>query len=282
MSYRSSSPLPNFEKPPVVEVALSVQFEQLTALRTAYFGRLWSVFSDQFARTEDQRPVEAVHEPFDPRQYVQDLGIKFRSLDVPPIPRVWFLNTAGTELIQVQQDRFIHNWRKAGDDVEYIRYPRIRERFVESFNRFESFVSSEKLGHILPDQCEVTYTNHLVAGQGWQNQGRLGQVFNFWRPVNGGFLPEPENASLAIRYIIPGDDGKPIGRLHIDLQPAFRKTDFLPMLILNLTARGAPCGSGVSGVMEFFDRGREWIVRGFAEITTNEMHSEWRRIDVRS
>jgi uncharacterized protein (TIGR04255 family) len=280
----SLTPLPNFENPPVVEVALSVQFEPLPALKVAHLGHLWSAFrEDGFTRTEDHGNLESVHEPFDPRVYAQGLGIgiKFRSLEVPPVPRVWFLNDAGTELIQVQQDRFIHNWRKAGNDIDYVRYPHVRERFVKSFDRFEAFVAAEKLGQVKPDQCEVTYTNQMVSGEGWETQGELDRVFTFWRSGDSGFLPPPENASVAIRYLIPDDKGKPIGRLHVDLQPAFRKSDFVPMLILNLTARGAPLGRGPGGVMDFFDLGREWIVRGFAGITTSSMHSEWRRIDVR-
>ena len=278
----SAGPLPNFENPPVVEVALSVQFEPLTLLKVAHVGRLWSAFrEDGFTLTEDHRNLEPIHEPFDPRFYAQDFGIKFKSLDVPPVPRVWFLNDLGTELIQVQQDRFIHNWRKTGNDVDYVRYPQVRERFVKSFERFEAFVESEGLGHITPDQCEVTYTNQMVQGDGWESQGSLDRVFAFWRKNDTGFLPEPENASAAIRYVIPGADGKPIGRLHVDLQPAFRKSDFMPMLILNLTARGAPLEPGRSGVLGFFDLGREWIVRGFAAMTTKEMHSTWRRTDGR-
>ena len=49
--------------------------------------------------------LESVREPFDPRTYAQDFGIKFRSFDVPPVPRVWFVNKPGTELIQVQRKR---------------------------------------------------------------------------------------------------------------------------------------------------------------------------------
>jgi uncharacterized protein (TIGR04255 family) len=275
----SQEPLPDFANPPVVEVALSVQFQPLP-LRTAYLGRFWASLSRDFTRTEDQPIIEAVHEPFDPRQYVRDAGIRVRTLDVPPVPRVWFLNDTGTELIQLQQDRFIHNWRKADDNAEYIRYPRVRERFADSFEKFESFVRSEKLGHISPDQCEVTYTNHLVEGYGWDRQGQLDQVFTFWQPqVRTSFLPEPENASISVRFVIPGPGGDPIGRLHVEAQPAFRKTDLRPILVVNLTARGAPLGTGLSGVMDFFDIGREWIVRGFAAITTNEMHAIWRRTD---
>jgi uncharacterized protein (TIGR04255 family) len=275
-------PLPSFDNPPVVEVALSVQFEPLTTLKAAHLGRLWDVFREQgFVRTEDHLNLEAVSEGFDPRLYARDVGIKFRSIDAPAVPRVWFLNEPGTELIQVQQNRFIHNWRKAGNDIEYVRYPRIRQQFEDCFNQFQAFVKAEALGPIVPNQCEITYTNHLISGGGWDTQGHLEQVFAFWQNAELGFLPTPENASVAISYLIPDQQGRPIGRLHVDVQPAFRSSDLHPMLILNLTARGAPLHPSDSGVMAFLDLGREWIVRGFTSITVKDMHRVWRRTDVR-
>jgi hypothetical protein len=55
----------------------------------------------------------------------------------------------------------------------------------------------------------------------------------------------------------------PIGRLHTDVQPALRATDNRPMYVMNLTARGM-YGTG----FDFFDVGRQWIVRSFEQITT--------------
>jgi hypothetical protein len=186
-------------------------------------------------------------------------------------------------LIQVQPDRFVHNWRKVDADAEYVRYPRVRERFSHSFEIFEGFVRTEELGEIIADQCEVTYTNHLPAGEGWDEQGRLDKVVTVWKSeTSDDFLPTPEAASLAVRYIIVGEEGTPAGRLYVELQPAFRKPDFAPVLILTLTARGAPLGPGRAGILKFFDLGREWIVRGFTSITTAEMHNIWRRSDVRN
>ena len=106
-------PLPDFERPPVIEVALSVQFKRLEALRSAHLGLLWAKFRPEgFPRTEDHAPLEPAFERFDPNLLRTQLGIEVRASDLPPLPRVWFLNEAGSELIQIQRDRFVHNWRK--------------------------------------------------------------------------------------------------------------------------------------------------------------------------
>ena len=60
--------------------------------------------------------------------------------------------------------------------------------------------------------------------------------------------------------MIPGSDGKPVGRLHVDVQPAIRTSDKRPMYLFHLTARGQ-----IGESFEFFDLGRpldRQIVRG--------------------
>lgn len=84
---------------------------------------------------------------------------------------------------------------------------------------------------------------------------------------------------LAVRYVIPDSAGNPVGRLHINSQPAYRITDKNPMLVLKLTARGKPDGEGIESAIRFLNTGREWIVRGFASITSPRMHEIWRRRD---
>ena len=80
---------------------------------------------------------------------------------------------------------------------------------------------------------------------------------------------------LGMTFAIKDERQAPVGRLHVTAQPAIRKEDRKPMVILNLTARGKPEGEGTDGVLRFLDRGREWIVKTFKEITTSEMHQIW-------
>jgi len=44
---------------------------------------------------------------------------------------------------------------------------------------------------------------------------------------------------------------------------------------LRLTARGAPDTPDLDGVLAWMDVGREWIVRGFADITSPSAHALW-------
>jgi hypothetical protein len=81
---------------------------------------------------------------------------------------------------------------------------------------------------------------------------------------------------MQMRYQITTNDKKPVGRLHVSIQPGWRKPDNAPLFVLELTARGAPVGASIEGAGLFFDVGHEWIVRGFKDITTSAMHNAWR------
>ncbi len=270
--------LPDFRDPPVAEVALSVQFDALSALRTPQLGLLWQEFRDRLPVTEEHPPLDPVIERFGVLP-TRTGAVRVEMLKGPPTPRCWFLNKEGTELVQVQQDRFVRNWRKVGDASTYPRYEKhLRPSLESELKRFQAFLQREQLGDLKPNQCEVTYLNSIAADEGWQAHGELGEVITvFQRSFSDDFLNAPEDAGLRLRFLIPDQTGKPIGRLHIAIDPGHRSGDNQPLFIMNLTARGAPCGDGIDGVLGFLDLGREWVVRGFASITTPKMHKLWGR-----
>lgn len=72
------------------------------------------------------------------------------------------------------------------------------------------------------------------------------------------------------------------GRLHVTLRQMRRIQDGREVLALDLTARGFPAGPEASGresMLSWFDVAREWIVRGFADLTTLEAQKDlWGRI----
>lgn len=123
--------LPDFRKPPLAETVLSLQFEPIAGLTTAHLGLLWQRFREQLPLIEEQPPLPPVVEKFGPPAPSQ---VEVTVEEKPPVPRLWFLNQDKTELIQVQADRFIHNWRKI-EGLEL--YPRfvgpIREKFRSAY-----------------------------------------------------------------------------------------------------------------------------------------------------
>ncbi len=265
------SDLPEFDNPPVVETVLSAQFEPLAQVRTAHFGLFWNEIKDRFPKTEERPPLEPAFEVF-PEPARPPLGLRLEAYESPPIPRFLFTNESGTELVQLQPDRFIRNWRKVGQGDQYPRYEKLRARFQEDFVLFKRFVTTQGVGSIKVNQCEVTYINHIISGEGWHTYQEVDKIFNVWRQLEGRYPGPAQTLMFHARFVIAQGDGKPIGRLHADLKSAVRTQDRRPMFVLDLTARGL-----LGGDLDFLDTGREWVVRSFTAITTSEMHTIWKR-----
>lgn len=270
-------PLPEFDNPPVIEVVLGVQFEKLDSLGTPQLGYAWHAFRDRFPETEQQPPLDPVFEQFGPRAGRRP-GVRLEFMAALPQPRLWLLNESGNELVQIQQDRFVRNWRKREDSDEYPRYRNLRELFRRDFEEFRGLVQREQWGEVVPNQCEVTYVNIIPAGEGWEHHGELEKVLTvFVAHYSDDRLGTPEEASVNVQYILRDAETEPVGRLRVAAHPVFLVSDNRAAIRLTLTARGKPDGDGVDGAMGFLDRGHEAIVRGFASITTPEMHKLWER-----
>jgi uncharacterized protein (TIGR04255 family) len=192
---------------------------------------------------------------------------------VPQLPRCWFISADKTQVIQVQPERFLRNWRRVEGGEVYPRFRGLARAFRQDWERFSSFVNEENLGPLNVNQCELSYINMIEREAGWNELGKLDEVFpGLLRPRNPhGFLPTPESLSWQARYKFP--DGR--GRLHVVLEPVFRGRDLKLVVSLNLTARGAPAGGSVEQIFAWFDLAHEWIVRGFAELTGPKAHALW-------
>lgn len=261
----------DFDRPPVTETILGVQFAPLEQFTLSYVGLLWSAFRARYPNQEVRPPLTPIVEEFGPPR-TAPLGIE---ISTNPDARVWFIDDTTTQLIQVQRDRFIRNWRKGPPPHDrYPRYEDLRPRFEEDWETFLSFLRDEGLGTPVVNQCEVTYINHIELGRGWNALGEAHKVLAILQqPHTRDFLPEPEGILLNVRYLMP----ERRGRLHVASQPAVRRDDGKPVMQLTLTARGKPVSSNVRDIVQWFDIGHEWIVRGFVDITTETMHEVWGR-----
>ena len=154
-----------YENPPIDEIVCGIRFDPIKRLQSGHFGILWQRFRSDFPRTEDQNLVGPVSE--------EDLG----SPDKPPLPRVWFIHKNENELIQVQRNRFLHNWRKRRPDDEYPGYEKVVENFERYLSCFEEFLAEENLGNLVLREYELTYIDLIPKEHGWENPSDLAKVF---------------------------------------------------------------------------------------------------------
>jgi uncharacterized protein (TIGR04255 family) len=269
--------LPDFKHPPIDEVVLSVQFASLENFRSAHAGLFWRSIRAKYPSVTEQPALPPAFETFGTPPVSNVPLVQFHP--APVVPRFWFEKPGDPSLLQVQQDRIIHNWRKREGQPIYPRYEAIRRAFESEIGAFSKFLKSEQLGELRPNQCEVTYINIIEMPDRSNPHLRLGDVTPLWssrtsEPISGEF----EVAGLQARFTL-ADEGKHWGRLYLNFQPAMRQTDFAPVIRLEITARGKPKEETISEALLLLDQERLAVVRTFAAVTTSEMHKVWGRKD---
>ena len=265
--------LPEFENPPVSEVALSVAFSPLPQWQSPHAGLYWGRIRSRYPHTEVHPPIPLQIEQFGD-QFWQTPMVRFQIAEAD-IARTWFLAEPKTHIIQVQRDRFITNWRKVEGTETYPRYLKeVRPRFVKEWNEFKEFAAEQNVGEISVQQCEITYINDVIQGEGWSDFREALELFSpQWPGKHDVFLPIPETLSTVGSFRMPGE----LGRLHFAIQHVRRQIDNRQALQLRLIARGKPNSGSDADVMEWMDIGHEWIVRGFADLTSDRAHDLWKR-----
>lgn len=262
--------LPSYENPPVCEVIAGVQFDALDSFSSAHIGAFWERIRKLYPNTADAPPLSPVLE--DSTQ----MGIRISN--VPPLPRTFFIDDSGNRLIQIQRDRFHHNWRKVRPKDVYPRYEDIREVFFKRWQDFRQFISGLKLGEVKIKQFELTYNNHILQGEGWEDISKIHEVFPFLTLnehfKSCGFLKIPDRMGFGVRF--PCSPCR--GNLHVTSKHGFSNEDKVELFVLEVTVRGNPVDDAGSDLESWFDTAREWIVRGFSDLTGEEAQKSWRRI----
>lgn len=260
--------LPEFAHPPLVEMALGVQFRPLFGLRGITLAPLRERWREAYSRVEEQPPLVPSLETAAAAPGTVSLQL---SLGPGPAVRYWFLNDDGSELVQLQQDRLIVNWRRVSDDSPaYPRFGAMRSLFETRFAELSEYVSSERLGTIDPTQAEVNYINAIrLPGV------RLHELLRSCSGFDAHHLGEPEQAQVRLTFPMPDVGREPV-RLYVAVDPVTR-WDGVPLVLLNLTVRGGPVDATLEATLEFMDRAHEHVVRSFEELTVESLHSQWGR-----
>ncbi len=258
--------LPEFDNPPVVEVAIGVQFRPLPGLRGLSLAPLQAVWRDAYPISQEQQPLMPVIEG-DP----QGVGQLQLSLLPVPVVRQWFLSESGNELVQVQPDRLLVNWR-AGDPAEkYPRYRHMRSMFESRFAELARFAKGQGFGDLDVVQAELSYINVIQLGR--EDLGRIETFLKGWSGTPGHHLDPPEEARVTLTYLVP-DVGIPPVRLYVEVSPA-QLTTGERVLFFTLTIRGNPGGRSLDEALKFLDEAHSHLVRSFAELTQESMHALW-------
>jgi uncharacterized protein (TIGR04255 family) len=254
-------PLPEYRKPPVVEVAIGLHFRPLPGFKTAHYGSFWALQKDSYPKVEDQAPI------------LESLPAELVAL--PPLRRVFLQHADGTYLVQLQPDLFVFNWRKIPPTVVYPRFVEITKRFRDAWGSFRTYVEDNNLGPFEFTRYDVTYVNQIV-----ESAGAFPLALEQYSPLirvrtqsEEHFLPDPIGLVADVQFKIPEEKGILRVSFSHGTNPG-SKEDVMQMQVI-AQSNAKPDGSDLN---EWLEVAHTWIVRGFTDLTSKEAHEQWGRI----
>ncbi|MBN9411326.1 MAG: TIGR04255 family protein [Burkholderiales bacterium] len=268
---QDARPRVKFASPPVMEVVCGVAFSLPRAMRTADVGKFWGQIDGSFPTLQEVAPLPPVIENLSEFQQPV-LGAEF--VDMPPLRRSWFISPDGRFLAQLQDDRFIFNWRRLPEDGAevYPGFEAVMEGFWGGWEKFAAFAASGDLGAPTILQAEVTYINALEHATGFDVGALL--TDHQVHQDSSRFLPLPERINWQTSYRLPDDQG----RLHVVAQTAMKTSTREPLVRLELTARGLPLDCSDEGLKRWQWLGHDWVTHGFADVTSAAAQTHlWKR-----
>jgi uncharacterized protein (TIGR04255 family) len=270
--------LPQWERPPVDEVAVSVQFNDIPGLKVVHYGQLADRLQKfGLVKHEDKGTIPAQFEVFGKR--VIPAQFQFPAVDVP-LPRVWYMTDDMHRLVQIQPDRFVYNWRKVEGAGEYPRLSEVLPAFWERCQEFQMFLVDSGLPSLSLNQCELSYFNIIDVHDGETYHQAFARVFRFYNGIsitalNGSVSLEPDGGNLNLTYVVRAKDGTPLARLHSSVQAAERANK--RVIRFSLVFRGPWSKPVGQELIEFLSFGREAVVRLFDSMISDQMHTQWGR-----
>jgi uncharacterized protein (TIGR04255 family) len=253
-----SRTLPDYHRPPVVEVAISAFFHPIPKLTTVRIGEFWCANREEYPKTEDYPPIME--------------SVSLDLISVPPLRRVFMITADERYVLQLQQDAFIHNWRKIKDEDAYPHFDAAQKKFKEKFAQFRQFVEKNDLGQANGTRFEVTYVNHLAGGNISEAMSQYVDILRLQPATERQLLPPPRALNADLWFDLPGEQGT----LRVSFKQGSRTSDKKEVMQVELTARGV-AKSDYSNMDSWLEMAHEWIVRGFTEITTTDAHKKWER-----
>jgi uncharacterized protein (TIGR04255 family) len=250
-----SQALPDYENPPLNEISAGVQFEPLTQWQSRHVGQFWSEIRKEFPTTEDQLPIFEMEQP--------------QILRLPPLRRTFLVSEDQNFVVQLQETRFIFNWRKRRDGDVYPRFEAFFGKFLHYWGLFSEFVQRERVGNLKPTKYELSYINHIeqfeapLAITAERYVKMLG-----WSDLKSQFLTPPTGLSVVWTFALPEQMG--FGQANLGQGV---RLDGRAVLLFSMSCSGA--ASPKISINEWFLAAHVWLAKGFAELTTDTARKDW-------
>ncbi len=259
--------LPGFDRPPVVEVALAVDFQPIVELTAVKLSGLAALWRDEYPLVQEHAAL-----PLNPPVGGQgQFPTMFMRLGGATQLRLWLLAADETKLLQVQWDRLILNWRRLGEGTEYPSFAELQPRFATAWEDLTRYLASNVEVPAFPMSVEVAYVNEVVTDA--DGEPRLTRILRDIGDLSG-LGGHPTSVQMNRTYETRSPRGL-LGSLTVAADTGGRGPNGT---LVTLTYRAAvSLDGGGEELIQTMNHGHETVVNAFDRMTTDEMHDVWRR-----
>lgn len=261
----SDRELPDYESPPVTEIVAALQFRPRSHLDMAAAVALARALDD-WRVVDVQAAIPPMSEAPAGQPQRQELTLGFGD---PPM-RLLLATEDQRWLSQVQHDRVALHERGS---EERPSYKHVAPKFREFATQAGDALDQDPFG--AAEFAELTYVNSIARRRDdAAGELRVSDVLRVIRSEAGDEpFSEVEQISAGFSYLLE-QQGAMQGRLRVHLDHQVDE-EGKAILVLRLVSRRFVREAAPEGVL---DQCHADIVEGFTAITTDEMHSQWRRI----
>jgi uncharacterized protein (TIGR04255 family) len=187
-----------------------------------------------------------------------------------------FINDTDDKVIQIQNTRFLYNWRKR--ESVSPRFHDLYPQFISHLAGFRDFLGAASLADVEPNQWEVTYINHI-------NRGGLWRTPDDWYRIFPGLIPPPTSMPGTKLEREAGEVSFQLlperGRLHLQFSSGRSTDDGSDVLALHLTARGpVKRDDPTLNLQSGMELGHHVLVDAFTSIASDSALKYWGKRDL--
>lgn len=248
-----------FDNPPVYEVIVAVYFDPpVVDFKSQHVGLFWERIKERFPVVHQQAPlgvsgVMSSEEPF-------------------PMPGYWFVAADDVNIVQVQKEAFLFNWRRRNAN----RYPGfhdgVKPSFDQVYDEFEEFLMEEVgVAEVPVGLCELTYVDIIERCDYWQGPAQTqGVVPAFSNPLPNFGNGTESQFDCSFVYSVD-EDIELFFRIRTLVDP--QQSD-QPVLALEMKASNIFGGVQRARTDRWFQKAHDTILEHFISMTNEQVQRD--------
>ncbi|MDZ7777255.1 MAG: TIGR04255 family protein [Bacteroidales bacterium] len=239
----------------MAELVVGVQFDQSIFDSTVIFD-FYQKIKDKFPKIREDNLLPEIIEKTESLNETNTQNSNIKS------SRKLFFNSKETKLIQIQHNKLLFNWRKAGGNEEYPHFDNVYAEFKKIYEKL-----TEKKNQNTINQYEVTYVDHINMKDFGIEAFNTNSILSF-----NNFDNKEVIKSIFQHFSIPQIDLN--GNINLQVQSAIRNDDKSKVLVIESTCRGYSTNVSFD---EWYNIAHERLVNQFEKMTTENAQLIWEK-----